>query len=94
MRISLVVKWLMPGTGFDPWSRKIPHAEEQRSPHATTTEPVLQRLRAATTEARAPYSLCSETREATAVRSRCATTAATREKACSKEDPAQPEINT
>ena len=27
--------------GFDPWARKIPHAEEQLSPCATTTEPVL-----------------------------------------------------
>ena len=29
------------GHGFDPWSRKIPHAMEQLSPCATTTEPVL-----------------------------------------------------
>ena len=27
--------------GFDPWSRKIPHALEQLSPCATATEPVL-----------------------------------------------------
>ena len=27
--------------GFEPWSRKIPHAVEQPSPCATTTEPVL-----------------------------------------------------
>ena len=27
--------------GFDPWSGKIPHAAEQLSPCATTTEPVL-----------------------------------------------------
>ena len=27
--------------GCDPWSRKIPHAEEQLSPWATTSEPVL-----------------------------------------------------
>ena len=27
--------------GFDPWSRKIPHAVEQLSPCATTTEPAL-----------------------------------------------------
>ena len=27
--------------GFDPWSGKIPHAVEQLSPCATTTEPVL-----------------------------------------------------
>ena len=27
------------GHGFEPWSRRIPHAAEQRSPWATTTEP-------------------------------------------------------
>ena len=29
------------GHGFDPWSGKIPHAVEQLSPCATTTETVL-----------------------------------------------------
>ena len=29
------------GHGFDPWSGKIPHAAEQLSPSATTTEPAL-----------------------------------------------------
>ena len=28
------------GHGFEPWSRKIPHAVEQLSPSTTTTEPV------------------------------------------------------
>ena len=28
-------------TGFEPWSGKIPHATEQLSPSATTTEPAL-----------------------------------------------------
>ena len=28
-------------TGFEPWSRKIPHAAEQLSQCATTTEPAL-----------------------------------------------------
>ena len=28
------------GHGFEPWSRKIPHAAEQLSPCATTTEPM------------------------------------------------------
>ena len=28
-------------SGFDPWSRKIPHAAEQLNPGATTIEPVL-----------------------------------------------------
>ena len=27
------------GHGFDPWSGKIPHAVDQLSPWATTTEP-------------------------------------------------------
>ena len=45
-RASLVVHWLrislpMQGTGFEPCSGKIPHAAEQLSPCATTTEPVL-----------------------------------------------------
>ena len=29
--------------GFDPWSRKIPYAEEQLSPCTTTTKPVCSR---------------------------------------------------
>ena len=29
------------GRGFEPWSGKIPHAVEQLSPCATTTEPAL-----------------------------------------------------
>ena len=42
---SLVVQWLrthlpMQGHMFEPWSWKIPHAAEQLSPCATTTEPV------------------------------------------------------
>ena len=40
--------------GFEPWSGKIPHAAEQLSPCATTTEPGLQSPRATTTEASAP----------------------------------------
>ena len=44
--ISLVAQWLRVhcqcrGHGFEPWSGKIPHAAEQLSPCATTTEPVL-----------------------------------------------------
>ena len=39
-----MVQWLrirlpMQGTRFDPWSEKIPHAMEQLSPRAATTEP-------------------------------------------------------
>ena len=45
------------GHGFDPWSRKIPHALGQLSPCSTTTE------------ALKPYCPCSATREITAVRS-------------------------
>ena len=42
----LVAQWVrirlpVQGTGFDPWSGKIPHTTEQLSPCATTTEPVL-----------------------------------------------------
>ena len=37
--------------GFDLWSRKTPHAAEQLSLFAAATEPVLQRRRAAATEA-------------------------------------------
>ena len=40
---SLVVQWLricQPVHGFDPWSRKIPHAMEQLSQCATTAEPM------------------------------------------------------
>ena len=43
---SLVAQWFKSacqcrGHRFDPWSRKIPHAAEQLSPCAGTTEPVL-----------------------------------------------------
>ena len=43
---SLVVQWLrirlpVQGTGFDPWSGKIPHTTEKLSPCTATTEPVL-----------------------------------------------------
>ena len=33
--------WQCRGHGFEPWSGKIPHAAEQLSPRATTTEPAL-----------------------------------------------------
>ena len=42
------------GHGLEPWSGKIPHATEQLSPCATTTEPVLYSPRATTAEARVP----------------------------------------
>ena len=45
------------GHRFDPWSGKIPHASEQLSPCATTTEPGKPQLLspgAAATESRAP----------------------------------------
>ena len=38
------------GCGFDPWSRKIPHAMEQLSQCTTTIQPVLQSLGAAIAE--------------------------------------------
>ena len=45
-RASLMAQWLgirlpMQGHGFEPWSRKIPHAAEQLSLCATITEPEL-----------------------------------------------------
>ena len=45
-RASLAAQWLIirlpaQGTGFEPWSGKIPHATEQLSSWATTTEPAL-----------------------------------------------------
>ena len=43
----------MQGHGFEPWSGKIPHAAEQLSLCATTTEPVLYSPQATTTEPRA-----------------------------------------
>ena len=50
--------------GFHPWSRKIPHATEQLSLCATTTEPVPWSPSVATTEVRVLSSLSSATREA------------------------------
>ena len=47
------------GHGFEPWSGKIPHATEQLSLCATTTEPVLWSPWATTTEAREPQLLKS-----------------------------------
>ena len=46
MGASVVAQWLriclpMQGHGFEPWSGKIPHAAEQLSPCATTTESAL-----------------------------------------------------
>ncbi|KAG5197363.1 hypothetical protein JEQ12_010817 [Ovis aries] len=42
------------GHQFDSWSEKIPHAWEQRSPRATTTEPEHWSLGATAAEARGP----------------------------------------
>ena len=52
------------GRGFSPWSRKIPHAMRQLSPCTTTTEPVCCKEWSPSA-----YSLCSVTRQATAMRS-------------------------
>ena len=61
---------------FEPWSRKIPHAMEQLSPCARTTEAVLWSLGAtatetvcATMEVCVLRSLCTTTGETTAMRS-------------------------
>ena len=55
------------GHRFNPWSNKIPHALEQVSPWATTTEPTVLQL---------PKPVCLEpcsTRETAAMRSLCTT---------------------
>ena len=42
VRTSLLVQWIeIRGHGFNPWSGKIPHATEQLSPWATTSESTL-----------------------------------------------------
>lgn len=63
------------GYELDAWSGKIPHAAEQISPSATTTEPVLLSPGTTTTEpthrtcrSLCTCSLCFTTRETTAVR--------------------------
>ena len=55
--------------GSIPHPNKIPHAEKQLSPWATTTEARLKSLGATATEAPTAKSLCSPTREATTMRS-------------------------
>ena len=52
--------------GFQPWSGKIPHAAERQSPWATTTEPTRHNYLGS-----CAWSLCSATREATAMRGPC-----------------------
>ena len=88
------------GHRFDPCSGKIPHAMEQLSPWAPTAESALQSPRATSPEPCTPWSLCSATREATAMRRPSTATqeepslAETRAKPmCSSEDPAQPKTN-
>ena len=63
---------------FDPWAGKIPHAAEQLSPCAITTETVLYSPGTATAEpcaaaaeAQMPAGPCSAAREAAALRSLC-----------------------
>ena len=46
MGASLVAQWLCRAHGFNPWSGKIPHAAEQLSPRATTTEACAPRAHA------------------------------------------------
>ena len=64
--------------GFNPWSRKLPHAAEQLCLCTSTIEPVLQSPEATSTEpthrsywSPHTWSLCTPTREATAMRSPC-----------------------
>ena len=46
----LRIAWQCREHNFNPWFGKIPHVAEQLSPCATTTEPVLWGLEAATIE--------------------------------------------
>ena len=72
LRSSLVVQWLrmcLPMLGARVPSQVPEEASEQLSPWATTTDPVPQSPGAITTEAHTLQSLCSKTREATAMRS-------------------------
>ena len=62
------------GHGFDHWSGRIPHAVERRSPHITTSEPVISSPGAISTdtavsEAHVLWGLCLPAREATAGKS-------------------------
>ena len=95
----------MQETGFDPWSRRIPHAVEQLSPCAILSlcsgawELQLLSSHAETTEAHALQSPYSATRETTTRRSPCtATRQQTRLQQVKKslhnnKDSAQPKIN-
>ena len=84
---SLVAQWIrihlpVQGTQAHPWSGKIPHFLEQLSLCATVTEVQAPQSPKATTTERTccnygclrAWSLCSETREATAVRRLCSIT--------------------
>ena len=90
------------GHRFDPWSGKIPHASEQLSPCATTTEPgkphywaqVLQLLNPEHPRARAPQREKPRQWEACTLQlERWAPIPVMRESPCSHEDPAQPKLN-
>ena len=90
---------------LDPWSGKIPHVAKQRIPPATTIEPALQSLGAATTELVKPTNYWKPTRPRAPTprpakpppREACAAQLGeeallftTREKPCSHGDPAEP----
>ena len=82
----LRIRLPMQGTRFETWSGKIPHAAEQLSPWATTTEPACHSYYWSSHA----WSPCSATREATAMRSRAlATKSSPRspqlEKACAQQ---------
>ena len=84
---------------FKPWSRKIPHAEEQLGPRATTVKHMLQRLGATTTEPTCPCATATEvhmsqspsysTGEATAMRSPCTATGVQPLLTATREQPTQ-----
>ena len=80
--------------GSDPWSRKIPHATEQLSPQATTTEPVLQSLGTASgacvPQSPAPHEEKLLWGEACALQLDSSPRSLQLEKTASSKDPAQP----
>lgn len=108
-RAFLVVQWLestcqWKGHRFELWTGKLPHAVEQQSPGATTTEPVFESLCAVTAEAWVPRLLSPtlelelHTREVTTRRSPHTAAKVTptcrneRKPAYSEKDPMQPKI--
>ena len=82
--------------GFDPWSRRTPHAVEQLSPCATALEPGIRNYWTwvATTDEQVPWSLCSVPGEAcTATREPPPLASGEKAPAVTKTQHSQQEIN-